>query len=462
MKKHLNILIVMLVSISMLFAACQPAAAPADEAQPDATAAESAAPAEDAQAPAAEQEPVTLRFLKINDELEAQAFNEMVEAFHQIDGGKWAYVNIEYDAKPFEELFPSIEKSVATDSPIDILQADGPDVKHFAYNGVLMDLTSYFTADELAIWDAQSVEEGSASGKFYAPPEAQSCQLLWYNADMLSEAGIDVSTTDGWTYGEDGSALANWQKLTKDSNGDGVPEVFGLANSGPWDYFQRIPSRTNGVPGDATYNGIADDGVTFTGYFDSDAAIESYQFQQAMVTDYKVMSAEPTANQMLSGLAATTIYQDMIMGTQADQFPEFNMGAIEPPYYQTPLCQTGSWHYGIASNTKHFDEALAFVKFASGDEGAQFIWKYKSQIPANVNLLNTLTDFQDVPARKLMADFMLENGVNRIQTPAYTEYNSLFTEFFNSLVSGEAAADLAHEYAGLMDEAAAKYAGWNE
>ena len=458
MKKSLQYLVVLLVGISLMLSACQPAAT--TNAQEPAGNGEGQAAADDA--PAAGQETVTLRFLKINDELEAQAFSEMVEAFHQIEDGKWAYVNIEYDAKPFAELFPSIEKSVATDSQIDIIQADGPDVKHFAYNGVLVDLTDYFTEDELGIWDSQSVEEGSAGGKFYAPPETQSCQLLWYNADMLNEAGIDVSSTAGWTYGDDGTALANWQKLTQDTNGDGTPEVFGLANSGPWDYFQRIPSRTNGVPGDATYTGIADDGITFSGYFDSDAAIEAYQFQQDMVMEYKVMSAEETANQMLSGLAATTIYQDMIMGTQADQFPDFNMGAIEPPYFVTPLCQTGSWHYGIASNTKYFDEALAFVKFASSDEGAKFIWKYKSQIPANINLLNTLTDFQEVPARKLMSDFMLSNGVNRIQTPAYTEYNSLFTEFFNTLVSGEPVEDLAHEYAELMDESAAKYAGWNE
>ena len=456
MKKFSQYLLVLLVGISLMLTACQPAST-ANTQEPS----EGVGTSGDQDA-GSEQETVTLRFLKINDELEALAFSEMVDAFHKIEDGKWSYVNIEYDAKPFAELFPSIEKSVATDSPIDIIQADGPDVKHFAYNGVLMDLTDYFTEEELAIWDAQSVEEGSAGSRFYAPPEAQSCQLLWYNADMLEEAGIDVSSTAGWTYGEDGTGLANWQKLTQDANGDGTPEVFGLANSGPWDYFQRIPSRTNGVPGDKTYSGVAEDGITFTGYFDSEAAIEAYQFQQDMVMKYKIMSAEQTANQMLSGLAATTIYQDMIIGTQADQFPEFNMGAIEPPYFQTALCQTGSWHYGIASNTKHFEEALAFVKFASGDEGAQYIWKYKSQLPANVNLLNTITDFQEVPERKLIADFMISNGVNRIQTPAYTEYNSLFTEFFNTLVSGESVADLAHEYAGLMDEAAAKYSGWNE
>lgn len=457
MKKYLQALIVLAVGISLFVAACQPAVQP--------TTVETTAPAAtEAQAPttAAQHEPVTLHFLKIQDDLEAKAFAEMVDAWHKVDGGKWAYVTIVYDTKPFADLFPSIEKAVATDSQIDIVQADGPDVKHFAYNGVLKDLTADFTADEMKTWDAQSISEGSIGAKFYAPPEVQSCQLMWYSVDMLQKAGIDVSTTTAWTYGDTGTALANWQKLTVDSNGDGTPEVFGLENSGPWDYFMRIPSRSNGEKGDATYTGIGADGITFTGYFDSDAAIEAYKFQQEMVTKYKVMSATNTANQMLSGLAATAIYQDMIMGTQKDQFPDFKMGAIEPPYFKTELCQTGSWHYGIAANTKYYDEALAFVKFASSDEGASYIWKYKSQIPANIGLLNTLPDFTSDPARELMKKVMLADGVNRIETPSYTEYNSLFTEFFNSLVAGDDAANLAHEYAGLMDQAAAKYAGWNK
>src|SRR5436305_1796040 len=48
---------------------------------------------------------VTLTFIKIADPLESKAFAEMVNAFHKIDGGKWAYVNLQYDAKPFAQLF---------------------------------------------------------------------------------------------------------------------------------------------------------------------------------------------------------------------------------------------------------------------------------------------------------------------------------------------------------------------
>ena len=405
----------------------------------------------------ANQERVTLTFLKINDPLEAQAFEEIVAAFQQSEGGKWAYVDVQYDTRPYSELFTSIETAVATGAPVDIIQADGTDVQHFAWNNVLMDLTDYFTPEELALWDEGSIMEGSFNGRFFGPPEAQSCQLLWYNQEMVDAAGLDLGT-EGLTYGENGTGLPVWQKLTVDENGDGNPEVYGFQNAGPtwYDYLNAIPARTNGVPGDPTFQGVSEDGLTFTGYFDTDEAIEAYAFDQALIRDYKVRSSQPPDNALFSGFSAMNVSQDMILGTLHDQFPDFQMGAMNPPYWQTPMCHTGSWHYGIASNTEHFDEALAFIKFAASDEGASIMWKYKNQMPANVNVFNSLEEFQTEP-RSLIKDFFDEYGQPRIMSPAYTEYNALFSEFYGALVAGGDPEQLAHDYADLMDQAAEKY-----
>lgn len=452
MKKLVIVTLGVLLAVSFVLAACAP-----QTTEPETV-------VEQPGEVAVDKTPVVLNFLKISDPLEAQAFAEMVAEFQTIEDGRWSHVSIQYDAKPFAELFPAISRAVAVGSGVDLIQADGPDVKHFAYNGVLTDLTDYFTAAEMQQWAPQSVDEGSMGGRFFGPPMVQSCQLLWFNEDMVAGAGIDVSDPSGWTYGADGTALANWQKLTVDDDGDGSPEVFGVETLGPWDYFQRMPSRSNGVPGSPTYEGIGDDGISFVGYFDTPEAVEAYQFQQDLVYEYNVMAIDTIPNQMLSGLAATAIYQDMIVGTQRDSYPDFNMGGIQPPYFVTPLCQTGSWHYGIAATTEHFEETLAFVRFASSDAGAAYLWKYKNQLPANVNLYNTIDEFTDPNnPRSLMADFFSQYGVPRIMSPAYTEYNALFTEFFNSLMAGEEDVQaLATEYAELMEASAVRYEGWQD
>jgi multiple sugar transport system substrate-binding protein len=410
------------------------------------------------------QKPVTIRVLKIDDPLEAMAFRDMVNEFHQIENGKYAHINVEFDIKPFAELFPSITKAVATKADIDIALVDGPNMRHFAFNKVILDLTDHFTADELKTWAVQSVEEGSYAGRFYGPPLAQSAQLLWYNADMMREAGIDVTNKTGWRLGPNGDALAKFQKLTVDRNGDGTPEVFGVNTDGPWDYIYGVVGRSAGKKGSNTYRGIGDDGISFVGYFDTPEAIQAFQFQQDMVYKYKVKSAQTVTNQMFTGLAATQFYQDMILGTQKDMYPDFKMGAIEPTYWETPICHTGSWHYGILSSTRNFEAALAFVKFAASDAGAKYVWKYKNQFPANVNLYNSIDEFVDPQnPRHLMVQYFQKAGVTRIATPAYTEYNTLFTEFWQSLMAGEKdVAGLAHRYAQEMQRAAQPYKGWND
>ncbi|QQO11154.1 ABC transporter substrate-binding protein [Breznakiella homolactica] len=409
------------------------------------------------------QKPVTIRVIKIDDPLEAMAFRDIVNEFHQIENGKYAHVNVEFDIKPFAELFPSITKAVATKADIDIAMVDGPNVRHFAFNNVIRDLTEYFSPEELKTWAPQSVEEGSYAGRFYGPPLAQSAQLLWYNVDMMNEAGIDVSNTAGWKLGPNGEALRNFQKLTVDRNGDGTPEVFALNTDGPWDYFYGLTNRSAGRKGSNTYKAVADDGITFVGYFDTPEAIAAFQFQQDLVYKYKVKSAQTITNQMFTGLSATHFYQDMIIGTQKDMFPDFKMGAIEPTYWETPICHTGSWHYGILTTSPHFEEALAFVKFAASDAGAKYIWKYKNQFPANVNLYNSIDEFVDPASpRHLMVEYFQKAGVMRIATPAYTEYNTLFTEFWQSLMAGERDVPaLTRKYAAEMQKAAQPYKGWN-
>lgn len=452
MKKHVwKIVIATLVLLSVVLGACGGGAEtePTEEASTgDTTGGEDTG----------EKEPVVLTFIKIADELEAKAFDEMVAAFQQIEDGRWSHVSIEYDAKPFAELFPSIETSVATGAKVDLIQADGPDVKHFAWNGVIMDLTEYFTEEELQQWFPQSVEEGTFNGRFYGPPEVQSCQLLWYRQDFVDAAGIVIDPQTSLTYGPEGTGLPVWQKLTVDEDGDGNPEIFGFQNNGPfwYDYLNRIPARTNGEPGSPTYEGVSEDGLGYVGYFDTPEAIEAYQFDQDLFYEYKVRSIEPPPNAMLAGFSAMFINQDLVVGIQRDQFPDVQLGAAYPPYWQTPMCQTGSWHYAISPTTEHFEEALAFIKYASSDEGAAFIWKYKNQFPANLNFLATLEEYQTYP-RNLMSEFFVQYGEPRIVSPGYTEYNALFGEFYQALVSGGDVEALTHEYAQLMEDAMEKY-----
>ena len=147
-------------------------------------------------------EELTLKFVICCGPEDAVVYNEIFDAWREAEP-RFANVTVELDVTPFAELFPKIESSVAAGADFDLFQADGPDIKHYSYNEVIVSLDEYFTDEEKAAFLPQTIEEGSYLGTFMSPAIMQSCSLMFYNADMTAEAGVSPpEQLDGWTIQE--------------------------------------------------------------------------------------------------------------------------------------------------------------------------------------------------------------------------------------------------------------------
>jgi ABC-type glycerol-3-phosphate transport system substrate-binding protein len=316
-------------------------------------------------------------------------------------------------------------------------------------------------------WAPQSVEEGSYRGHFYGPPMMQSCSLMFYNLDFTEEAGVNPpqELENSWTMQE---AREAWQKTTVDEDGDGVPEVWGVRwGQGTWtgDYEHGILRRSAGAKGSPTYQGMGDDGISFVGYFDTEEAIEAMQFYQDMHQTWKVSPIEPLPEPFTDKKHAFQVTPDNRIGEIKLRYPEgdFRYAVTGIPYFKTQLCHTGSWHWGISANIpeEKFDAALAFIKFAAGKEGSRIYYDHVRQLPAHLELLNELPEYNEYP-QEMFRVGMLEFGIPRVQTPGYTEYQQVAAEIFADIALGGDVAQLMHEGAERIEEAVAKYEGWNE
>ena len=408
--------------------------------------------------------PVTLKFLTITDDAQIAAWKETLAEFRKIEGGKWSYVELAFESVPFQDLFPKIESAVAAGADMDLVQSDGPDMKHYAFYRSLVPLGKYFTEDEKKQWLPQSVEEGSFRGQLYGPPMMQSCSLMMYNTKMTDAAGIKPPTTlaKSWTMNE---ALTAWQKTTTRPSGASVPSVWGLRwGQGTWvgDYEHGIFRRSNGAKGSPTYQGMGPDGIKFVGYFDTPEAIQAMQFYQDLHRKYKVTPIEAIPQIFETRKAAFMVTPDNRIGELTRLYGEgkFPWGVTGIPYFKTQLCHTGSWHYGISPNTKHFDEALAFVKFATSDAGARIYYNHVRQVPANVNLLNSLPEYKAGGRQNIWFEAMNKVGVPRIQTPGYTEYQQVFAEVALNIIAGANVTGQMKTGAQRIQGLVAKYKGW--
>lgn len=419
-------------------------------------------------APEAEGEAVTLTFLTLEDPDQLLALEAMVEAWKASDS-RWANATVQINSVPFAQLFPQIEASVAAGADFDAFLADGPDIKHYAYNQAIIPLAEFYTDEELQEWVPQSVEEGSYNDQFYAPPIMQSCSLMFYNADMTDAAGLQPpQEVQGWTMDE---AWDAWEKTTVDDTGDGTPEVWGLRwGQGTWwgDYEQGIPRRSAGERGSPTFEGIGPDGITFVGYLDTPEAIAAYETYRAWhIGDRAVTPVEAIPDIFVGNQAAFMVSPDNSIGQINRLYPDgdFNYGVTGIPYFAdgAQLCHTGSWHFGVSPNTPNQEAAVAMVKFFAGPEGSRIWYDHVRQLPARFDLLNTLPEYNEYP-QQLFSVGLQEIGEPRIQTPCYTEYQQLHAELLQNISQGQDldVEQLVSSTAANMEQACARYAGWNE
>ena len=455
---------IMLVVLAMALTACG-----GDTAEPEAdSGGDIEATTETSDSSSSEAEAITLKFVICCAPEDAVVYDEIFEAWKAAEP-QYANVTIELDVTPFEQLFPKIETSVAAGADFDLFEADGPDIKHYSFNEVIISMDEYYTEEEKAEFLPQTIEEGSYLGTFMSPAIMQSCSLMFYNSDMTDAAGVSPpAEIAGWTIQE---AWDAWEKTQTDENGDGTPEVWGLRwGQGTWtgDYEQGIIRRSAGERGSPTFAGMGPDAITFVGYLDTPEAIEGYQAYRDMhFGDRAVTPIESIPDIFFNRQSAFVIHPDNAIGTINRLYPDgdFNYGVTGIPYMEggAQLCHTGSWHFGISPNSEHKDVAAALVKFITGHEGARIWYDNIRQLPARFDLINELPEYNEYP-QELFAQGLQEIGEPRIQTPCYTEYQQLAAVLLQDLQQSEDldVAARVHKAAEDIEQACAKYAGWNE
>jgi multiple sugar transport system substrate-binding protein len=111
----------------------------------------------------------------------------------------------------------------------------------FAQEGRLLDLTPLLEADQNykldGVFQAAGIDFAydlpGRQGPLWGVPTNYATVLLWYNMAMFDAAGLAYPTAD-WTYDD---LLTNAKALTKDVDGDGTNDEWGIGLSGDGDWY---------------------------------------------------------------------------------------------------------------------------------------------------------------------------------------------------------------------------------
>lgn len=216
--------------------------------------------------------------------------------------------------------------------------------------------------------------------------------------------------------------------------------------------------------GSNTFNGMAEDGITVSGYFDTPEAIKGYEWIQSLFIE-QVSPVEPTPGMFESGKAAFCFAPDSMFGKIEQAGGDVEQFGTSPlPVFEglPGMTQIGSYHYSVLDSSPNTELAAQFCKFAASTEGARLQYEVIQQFPANLPLLEELPEYAPDGVKGLFPKIAEYNGRIRIETPGYSEFNAVHNRTTQDIARGAKVADIMHSAAEEIDAQIAKYEGWKD
>jgi ABC-type glycerol-3-phosphate transport system substrate-binding protein len=400
-------------------------------------------------------QPVTITWLV--DSFLVNLLKPSVEKFEQANPN----IKVVLQGLPFEQVFAQTQVRLAAKSTdLDVVSVDAPLVTSYGLQGFLAPLTKVFSKAEIASFLPASIETGIYKKILLAPPLSNSSQVLYYNKDLLTKAGVPLPSESPFN-------RLTWEQVAEAaqktlSKENGRVTTWGLTIDQVDRPYQLLP-----LPLSLGGQSIGKDGLSVTGVINSPSWIKAFTFYQDLFNKWGVTpkSANVSGSDLFAaGQTAFFWGATWYIGAfQANK--DLKWGFAPTPYFAggKPVTPNDSWHIGINRYSKNFDAAAKLVKFmALGEGNDMFANPLFGSPPTRKSVANSVaTDprFAEFPntLMRLVSYEVANTAVPRPLTPGFNEYQSVLTAAFGDIRTGSDPKQVLDQAAIQIDRSMAKY-----
>lgn len=208
----------------------------------------------------------------------------------------------------------------------------------------LLPLDKYYTKENAQDFTTVEREIATYRGKMISAPMGSTSVGLFYNLDLFKAAGVRPPGTrpeDRMTWDQ---VVDLAKRVQVDKNGDGIPEVWGLAFQQYGRPYMMLPlMQSNGA------DALSPDGKTVDGYLNSPAAIAAARWYGDVFNKHKIAPREHIPNVFHAGQVAMYLAPSYEVNTLKAKFPNVNWAVAPHPHFTKPVTPTGAWHVGVFS-----------------------------------------------------------------------------------------------------------------
>lgn len=322
--------------------------------------------------------------------------------------------NYEVTAKyvPFADFKKQLSIGASADELPDIAILDSPDHASYVEMGIFEDLTGKF---DVGSYYEGTVNSCTVDGKLYGVPFGVNCLALYYNEDMLNEAGCEVPTT--------------WDELMTAAKALTTDSVTGLALCS----VQNEEGTFNFVPwlwstGATSYD------------INNENGIRALSFIQSLIEE-GVMSKEcinwtqgDVMNQFISGNVAMMENGPWQIPTMQSEAPDLNWKVTLIPKDSEYSSVLGGENYAVI-NGRNVEGALDFLTYATSEEKVKFLMDKFGYISADKSIAENQFD-ADSPYQPFVEE--LNYAMPRGPLAEWPSVSDAISLAFNQVITGTA------------------------
>jgi len=377
------------------------------------------------------QDAVTLRFATTED---PDRMQPVIDAFMAQNPG----VTIIHESIPFDDFNNVLQARIGQgDSTPDVFTADMPAVSALVQRGFLTDLTD-IVGDISALHLPASMEAVTVNGRIWALPVSTSSMVMYYNADLLEAADIELP-------GRTPEDRLTWEQVVElGRQAQTAGARWGLL----WDQVSRIYQQQTLVESLGGGNGVSPDDELVLD-ITNDAWVQGLQFYadafESGLSPRGVPGPGQTAELFASGEVAFFAGGPWWVSRLFAARDGLNYSFTPYPFFEggDAVTPTGSWAWGINPNTEHMEIALDFVRFASlTEEGALAAASLQPIPPANVEALQTyinqpLFQTENLAGFGELIEYELANTARvRAPTMGWIQFESIINRSIEDIRNG--------------------------
>lgn len=365
-------------------------------------------------------------------------------------------VTINRVSVPFDQYTARMATLIATGSGVDVFQLDVFQIPELTFRNLLLPLDPYYDQSETDLLVDIAAQVTTYQGVRYAAPVWESSQALFYNVDLLEEAGIapPTSSADRWT----------WDQFLEVANElSSPPDRFGLVVqqwNRPYQIWPLLQSNGTGSLEDV----IDIENLATAGRLNSETSIEALRFYGDLYNVHNVAPQSPIPEAFEAGIAAMFLAIPTVMPLFAQRAPDLNWAATYHPFFDHPVTPCTSWNLGVSSGVSDPDLAAELVRYLTSPETDQRWFEVANYLPVYKATYERIPELFPADTRQgavyaITNEELQTTAIARPQVPGYGVYEDRFRAAIENVVNGGDAEDELNDAVDQIDRELARYRG---